>query len=181
MVDKQRFADGLLRISNYSYKDFRYLPNDQKTIKTFEFAIAEDIAYDALDGVGFFFNMDITEGSTTYSGTDASQQLMSGYLLFLAYNNALNTAIQGKGRKMPLYKFENINVEDFHHKLATTTTNGGTIDTAYFTTNFKDRNGRSFVEIASAAYSQTHMSRRIKIEAAPDTPASAVRNRWYII
>jgi|GEM_PF-2374570 len=159
----------------YSFKDFRYLPNDQKTVKTFEFAIAEDIAYDALDGVGFFFNMNITESPTAYTGTGTNQQLMSGYLLFLAYNNATNTTIQGKGRKMSLYKFENINVQDFHNQLATTTTNGGTIDTAYFATNFKDRNGRAFVEIASAAYSQTDMSRRIKIEAGPDKVQV-----WYV-
>ena len=124
-----------------SYKDFRYLPNEQKTIKTFEFAIAEDLAYDALDGVGFFFNLDI-QGSY-----ESNTQTMSGYLLFLEYNTS------GLGNAFRLYKLQNVNTKTLHH----TSTNA----------LISAIPGVTLVA-QSMTYAPAHYSRRIKIEAAPD-------------
>jgi len=161
---------------NYSYKDFRFLPNNQETTKTFEFAIAEDVAYDALDGVGFFFNTGVNNGDYGVADTSTpcvEAQCMSGYLLFLHYGNS-TTSLLGKGIGMALYRFTNINTEDLHHKVAATGTNYGGIDPA-ITNSFKDRNNNAFVKVATAPYSSTDMTRRIKIEARPERVKV-----WYV-
>lgn len=120
------------------YKDFRYLPNGQKTKKSFEFAIEEMVAYDALDGVGFLFNTDIT--GSYESGT----QTMSGYLLFLAYNTS------GVGANIEIYKFQNVNTKSFHQATSTLVSS-----TAGFT------------KVASAPYSPTDRYRRIRLDVYP--------------
>jgi len=141
--------------STHSFKDFRFLPNDQKTIKTFEFAIAEDLAFDAIDGVGFFFNTDIT-GSYA-----AGTQTMSGYLLFLQYTTS------GVGSEMAIYKFDGINTKDFHHARAATS--GGGLAA------FSDRSSKKFVKVASSTvYKAGDFSRRIKIEVSPTSVQA-----WY--
>lgn len=131
-----------------AYKDFRYLPNEQKTIKTFEFSIAEDLAYDALEGIGFFFNTNIA------GSYEVGNQMMSGYLLFLEYTSS------GVGNAIKLYKLDNINTKTFHH----TTTS--TLLSAF--------PGVTLVA-HSTVYSSTHYSRRIKIEASPDSVKV-----WYV-
>ncbi len=93
------------------YKDFKFLPNSQATKKTFEFEIHEAQAQDAFDGVGFFFNSEIT-------GTYGVDQVLNGYLLFLAYNGAYGTNIY-------LYKVTNLNTKDFHNASTGNITNGG--------------------------------------------------------
>ena len=136
-----------------SYKDFRYLPNDQKTKKVFEFAIQEDLAYDALDGVGFFFNTEI-KGSYT-----AKTQTMSGYLLFLAYNSS------GAGASINIYKFKDVNTYRFHQSMNSTT---ATATTAYTIANYTEGGGPKFVSVASSAvYKPTDKYRRIKLEVLP--------------
>ena len=171
---------------NYSYKDFRYLPNDQKTVKTFEFAIAEDAAYDALDGVGFFFNTHITE-----TGYNSNSQRMSGYLLFLQYYFSGSTTYGGdgwvgssdfklgRGFKMTLYKFDDVDTKIFHHTNGKTETGNGALSTAV--------GGPGFTKIAenttvynagigtSASNTNPDFTRRIKIEVAP----SKVKV-WYV-
>lgn len=136
-----------------SYKDFRYLPNDQATKKVFEFAIQEFLAYDALDGVGFFFNLDIT------GSYENKTQVMSGYLLFLNYNSS------GKGAAMVLYKFQNVNTYRFHQSMNTTT---ATTTTAYTIATYTEGSGNKFVEVGrSSVYNQTDVYRRIKLEVYP--------------
>ena len=143
----------------YSYKDFTILPNDEKNLKTFEFAIAEDLAYDALDGAGFFFNVDI------YGGNYGSGQMMRGYLLFLRYDPVSGSTNFGKGVEMVIYKFNNVDTKNFHHTGAVTTTAGGVISGL-----------ASFTKVASSTvYAPTDFSRKIKIEVAPN----AVRV-WYL-
>ncbi len=83
------------------YKDFKFLPNSQATKKTFEFEIHEAQAQDAFDGVGFFFNSEIT-------GTYGAGQVLNGYLLFLDYDGAY-------GRDIYLYKVTNLDTEAFHN------------------------------------------------------------------
>ena len=127
------------------YKDFRYLPNnDNSTIKTFEFAIAEDMAFDALDGVGFFFN-------TTVTDAPYANQTMSGYLLFFRYAS-------GIGSLMVLYKFKDLNVKLFHETR-------GTVNT----TDQLSELSTDFLQVATAPYPSADYSRHIKVEAAPDT------------
>ncbi|MDR1961558.1 MAG: Ig-like domain repeat protein, partial [Gracilibacteraceae bacterium] len=121
-----------------AYTDFRFLPNDQQTKKTFEFAIEELEAYDALDGVGFLFNLDI-------QGTYAVDQTMRGYLLFLEYNSS------GQGTAMKLYKLNNLNTAVLHHD-----------ENKEVIAKLPDA-----TLIASAPYSSTDKYRRIKIEARP--------------
>lgn len=171
---------------NYSYKDFRYLPNNQKTIKTFEFAIAEDAAYDALDGVGFFFNTHITD-----SGYNSNTQRMNGYLLYLQYYFSGTSALGGdgwvgssdfklgRGFKMALYKFEDVDTKIFHHTgvAAASTTGSGALSAAALDTAL---GSGGFTKIAenttaynagigtSASNTNPDFSRRIKIEAGPD-------------
>jgi len=170
-----------------SYKDFRYLPNDQKTIKTFEFAISEDIAYDALDGVGFFFNTSITD-----SGYNSNTQKMSGYLLFLQYYfsgsatyggdfvSSSDTKL-GRGYKMTLYKFENVDPKKFHHPAYTnvSATGAGSLSSTVAANGggtATNVGGSGFTKIAEnttiyndgTATNNPDFSRRIKIEAAPD-------------
>jgi len=143
-----------------SYKDFRFLPNDQATKKVFEFAIQEDVAYDALDGVGFFFNTSIT-------GSYASKnQTMSGYLLFLSYATATSgTEEMGKGRYMAIYKFQNVNTYRFHQSMNSTT---ATATTSYTIANYNEGGGNKFVEVArSPIYTKTDKYRRIKLEVYP--------------
>ena len=140
----------------YSYKDFRYLPMDKDgdalTTKNFEFAIAEDVAYDALDGVGFLFNTKVNgkpygNGDSNSTGC-ALFQCMDGYLLFLEYGSS------GRGSGMSIYKFSNINTYKFHH--GDGKSSGGQISST-----------SGFTKIATAAYPSGDMSRRIKIEAGP--------------
>ncbi len=49
------------------YADFMLLENDQETKKSFQFAIKEYFAADALYGTGFFFNCNMTYDESTYS------------------------------------------------------------------------------------------------------------------
>lgn len=120
-----------------AYKDFMYLENKNPTKKTFEFDIEELVAYDALDGVGFFFNTSIT-------GSYANNtQIISGYLLFLQYGYS------GTGEQMRLYQVSNVKTKDFHHTMT-----GATIDTI-----------PGFTELASASYSAVHKFRKLKVEA----------------
>lgn len=129
----------------HAYKDFRYLPNDQKTKKSFEFAIEEFAAYDALDGVGFFFNTDITDDPY------GSGQKMSGYLLFLKYGSAAPTL--GLGQDMFIYKFSDVDTKAFH--------NNGSNGVADYP---------GFEKIATASsgtYSGTDKYRRIKLDVYP--------------
>jgi hypothetical protein len=135
----------------HSYKDFRYLPNDQRTRKAFEFAIQEDLAYDALDGVGFFFNTDIT------GNYDNGTQLMSGYLLFLEYAG-------GSGAFMKIYKFKDVNTKVFHHT-------GAVISYGQIA---RDHTASFTLVSQSNIYKPDHKYRRIKIEVFP-TYVSA----WY--
>ncbi|MCL2424079.1 MAG: hypothetical protein FWD11_09370, partial [Micrococcales bacterium] len=129
----------------HAYKDFRYLPNDQKTKKSFEFAIEEFAAYDALDGVGFFFNTDIT------ADPYGAGQKMSGYLLFLKYGSA--GATLGLGQDMFVYKFSNVDTKAFHNASS------------------GDVNGYpGFTKIATASagtYSSADKYRRIKLDVFP--------------
>ncbi|MDR1603205.1 MAG: MBG domain-containing protein [Gracilibacteraceae bacterium] len=120
------------------YTDFRFLPNEQQTKKTFEFAIHEDVAYDALDGVGFLFNLDIR-------GTYGADQVMTGYLLFLEYSNS------GKGQRMVLYKLDGVDTKSLHHGKMTLVNEAPNI--------------RHIA--ASTAYSSGDKYRRVKIEARP--------------
>lgn len=126
-----------------AYKDFRYLPNSQKTRKTFEFGIAEDVAYDALDGVGFFFNMEIS------GNYEDNSQTMSGYLLFLEY-------VSGRiGNAIKIYKFSDVSTKDFHHNNRSHSIN------SYVASG-------QFVEVAySHVYSSSDKYRRIKLEVYP--------------
>ncbi|MGI6665395.1 MAG: Ig-like domain-containing protein [Christensenellaceae bacterium] len=124
------------------YKDWLFLPSAERAIKTFEFDIEEQVAYDALDGVGFLFNTKIT-GSYT-----AGTQTMSGYLLFFQYDTG------GVGSSMDIYKFTNVNTKTFHN----VTTVGATISTT-----------AGFTKIASSAvYSSTHKYRKFKVEVEPE-------------
>jgi len=142
-----------------AYRDWQYLPNDQKTLKTFEFSIAEDRAFDALDGMGFFFN---TEVNGSYS---AGTQTMSGYLLFLQYTSS------GVGGSMTIYKFKDVNTKNFHHAVTGATTSGvqytvaGYNGTANATsTTYKPQ----FIPVASSTiYAAGDFSRRIRVEASP--------------
>lgn len=52
--------------ANAPFKDFKYIPNAQKTKKVFEFAIEEFTPFDALDGTGFLFNTEINDNRTGY-------------------------------------------------------------------------------------------------------------------
>ena len=140
----------------YSYKDFRYLPNDQATKKVFEFAIEEDVAYDALDGVGFFFNTDIT------GSYEAKTQTMSGYLLFLQYSTS---GTLGKGLSMNIYKFKDVNTYRFHQSLSSAT---ATTPTGYTVASYTEGSGAKFVKVAeSSIYNATDVYRRIKLEVYP--------------
>ncbi|MDR1069746.1 MAG: MBG domain-containing protein, partial [Gracilibacteraceae bacterium] len=123
------------------YIDFRFLDNDQATKKTFEFAIQEDLAYDALDGVGFLFNTDIT-------GAYGAGQKINGYLLFLEYSGS------GSGQAMKIYKLKDMDAKRFHHSRD----KGGM---NYF--------GTANVELIaySNVYSPVDKFRRIKLEARP--------------
>jgi hypothetical protein len=122
------------------YKDFRYLPNEQSTKKAFEFSVEEDLAYDALDGIGFFFNLDI-EGSYA-----SKNQKMNGYLLFMQYSGS------GRGEKMVLYKLKDVNSHDFHHA------SSSTLMASY----------PGLTKIAeSSVYSSGDKYRKIKVEAQP--------------
>ncbi|MDF2589123.1 MAG: hypothetical protein K0S41_2964 [Anaerocolumna sp.] len=119
-------------------KDFMFIENDDPTKKTFQFDIEEGEAYDALDGVGFLFNTNLT-GSYTANG-----QLMSGYLLFLQYSTS------GRGQEISLYKFSNVNTKSFHEG------NPGLIS-----------NNPAFTKLASAPYSSIDKYRKVKIEVSP--------------
>ncbi|MDR0796139.1 MAG: Ig-like domain-containing protein, partial [Tannerella sp.] len=135
------------------YKDFRFLPNTQKTKKTFEFAIKEDVAYDALDGVGFFFNTDI---SGSY---EARTQTMTGFLLFLEYSS-------GKGANIKIYKFKDVNTWRFHQARAginTATASASTL--AAYT---EDGTNKKFELVSgSNVYVIGDVFRRIKMEIFP--------------
>ena len=143
----------------YAFRDWQYLPNDQKTMKTFEFSIAEDRAFDALDGTGFFFN---TEVNGSYA---AGTQTMSGYLLFLQYNTS------GVGTNMTIYKFKDVNTKAFHNTIAGTTSSSAQYTVAGYngTTNATSTTYQpQFIPVArSAIYTATDFSRRIRIEASP--------------
>ncbi len=122
-----------------SYKDFMYLTNEDPTKKTFQFDIEEGEAYDALDGVGFLFNTEVT------GSYESNQQTMTGYLLFLQYSGA------GRGEAIVLYKFKNVNTKYFHEG------NYGTISQT-----------PGFTKIASSStYSSTDRFRKIRIEVQP--------------
>ena len=81
------------------FKDFKIFPNSQATKKTFTFDIVENTASDALDGVGFFINTEIT-GSYT-----AGTQVLNGYLLFFQYNGCNGT----NHLSFQMYQFEHKN------------------------------------------------------------------------
>jgi hypothetical protein len=144
----------------YAFRDWQYLSNNQKTLKTFEFSIAEDRAFDALDGVGFLFNTEINGSYTT--GT----QKMSGYLLFLQYANGLGTS-------MTIYKFKDVNTKDFHNNIVgsgTTNAANVTVDGFNGTTNATNNttDKPQFIPVASSKiYTGSDFSRRIRIEASP--------------
>ena len=160
-------------------KDFRYLPNDQKTHKTFEFAIEEFTPYDALDGTGFFFNTSVDEDKPYATG--GAGQTMSGYLLFLEYGKsstipancnaavagATNTATPGGcGHSMSIYRFSNINTKDFHERNKSSTSSAAADYIAGYT---------GFTKVAEAPYNPQHKYRRIKLDVYP-TYAQAFYN-----
>jgi len=142
-----------------AYRDWQFLPNNQKTMKIFEFSIAEDRAFDALDGIGFFFNTEVN-GSYT-----AGTQTMSGYLLFLQYSTT------GVGSNITIYKFKDINTKNFHHEITGTTSSSAQYTVAGYTgTNVapSTSNQPKFIPVArSTIYTPTDLSRRIRIEASP--------------
>ena len=149
----------------YSYKgyrDFRYLPDNQATKKLFEFAIQENVAYDALEGVGFLFNADI-QGS--YS---AGTQTLSGYLLMLRYNTTTGANL-GKGLCMTLYKLNKVNTFDLHHNRVGTASASNNIDSQ--TTSSAVTGGTLFPGVTriatSTVYGPADVYRRIKLEVMP--------------
>ncbi len=83
------------------FVDFKYLPNAEAAQKEFTFDIVEDVAHDALDGVGFLLNSEI-------KGTYGVDQVINGYLLFNQYNE------NGVGEKMRLYKLTNVDTKVLH-------------------------------------------------------------------
>ncbi len=121
-----------------SYRDFMYMPNTDSGKKTLEFTIQEGSFYDALNGAGYFFNTKMS------SNTDLANRTMSGYLLFFNYPNSANPAT------VYIYKFTNVNVNDFHNS------------TSYTVTNYP-----GFTQIASFA-AGSNSSRKVKIEATAD-------------
>jgi len=146
---------------NFAYRDWKYLEDNQKTLKTFEFSIAEDRAFDALDGTGFFFNTEINgrycDGGSQSAGNKCSKasggQTMSGYLLFLQYSNA------GVGESITLYKFRDIDTRLFHDNN----------DSSTSTATVSAFNTAKMVAVAkSTSYDPGHFSRRIKLVAGPD-------------
>ncbi len=121
------------------YKDFMYLSNDDPTKKTFQFDIEEGVAYDALDGVGFLFNTEVT------GSYESNNQTMTGYLLFLQYNGS------GTGQEIALYSFTDINTKSFHEG----------------TTGLISQTDK-FTRLAySSTYSSTDKFRKLRIEAQP--------------
>ncbi|MCL1897258.1 MAG: InlB B-repeat-containing protein, partial [Micrococcales bacterium] len=145
-----------------AYRDFQFLPNNQKTRKTFEFSIEEDKAYDALDGVGFFFN---TEINGSY---EAGTQTMSGYLLFLGYESS--GANMGKGKNLTIYKFAGVNTRDFHHAVTGATTNSAqyTIEGYTGSAAAPTASNRQFVPVVrSTIYNAADRYRRIKLDVYP--------------
>ncbi len=91
-----------------AYKDFMYMPEEEKGKKTFDFTIQEGEFYDALDGAGFLFNTSMT------SNEDLANRKMSGYLLFFNY------VYSNPPPSIEIYKFTNIDVNSFHNNASAT-------------------------------------------------------------
>ena len=138
-----------------AFRDWQYLPNDQKTMKTFEFSIAEDLAFDALDGVGFFFNTEV------YGSYELGTQKMTGYLLFLQYAS-------GVGNNITIYKFKDVNTRDFHNAMCIGTSSTTQLTVAGYNGTTAAGGTAQFVPVArSTIYTKTDFSRRIRVEASP--------------
>lgn len=141
-----------------AFRDWQYLPNKDKSLKTFEFSIEEDRAFDALDGTGFFFN---TEINGSYA---AGTQTMSGYLLFLEYD-------AGVGKAMNLYAFKDVNTKHFHESQdpSNSTASSAEMTIAGYTGTSSASDPKKFVKLGSSTvYSASHYSRRIRVVAGPD-------------
>jgi len=143
-----------------AYKDFMILPSGETSVKTFEFAIEEDLAFDALDGAGFFFNVEIYGGDY---GAVSNPQMMKGYLLFLTYDG------NGVGSNMSIYKFKDVNVKNFHHNWNASSGTGTHMADLTSGANL------TFTKVASSTvYTSAHYSRKIKVEVSPDSVTA-----WY--
>ena len=97
------------------YSDFMLLENDQETKKSFQFAIKEYFAADALYGTGFFFNCNMTHSASYASNSAAYAKkalYMSGYLVVLEYGGKSVT-------KLCIYQFENLNLYNYHNAVST--------------------------------------------------------------
>lgn len=94
------------------YADFMLLENDMETRKTFQFAIKEYFAADALYGTGFFFNCNMTYDTSLYADKEAAYKAgklyMSGYLFVLEYTGNAASGIN-------IYRFEDLNLNTFHN------------------------------------------------------------------
>lgn len=93
-----------------AYSDFMILENDQETKKSFQFALKEYFAADALYGTGFFFNCNMNlQGEANKEIAYSKQKLlMSGYLAVIEYNGSAATGLN-------VYEFKNLNLYTFHH------------------------------------------------------------------
>lgn len=92
------------------YADFMLLENDMETKKSFQFAIKEYFAADALFGTGFFFNCNMvyTGYNNKEAAYDNSKLSMDGYLVVLEYDEKSAT-------QLVIYYFKGLNLKNFHN------------------------------------------------------------------